>query len=225
MAVNFSVVSGLAREFVYIWSKYFLSKSIPENWNRGEKGNVILVPGFMDDHVFLMMIGDALNKEGFRIHTLKNFDTTRKSVKFLAEILVDYIRQNKLENIILVAHSKGGIVSRYAIDNFEDINERVKLVFTISTPHKGTLYAKTNLLNLDELSPKSKILNNLSLNRKNCQKIVNIYPKLDNTIVPNCNLILDGAEENISIDVIGHTSVLKNEKTIKIIVDKTLEVF
>lgn len=217
--MDFYIAKGLVREFIYIWSKYFLSKSIPSDWQNGEKGNVILVPGFMDDHVFLMPIGNALNKIGFKIHTLNKFDTTRLSIIDLSKILVDYIEKGNLDHVILIAHSKGGIVSRYVIDNYPKVNEKIKKVFTISTPHKGTIFAKTNLLYLDELSPKSKILHDLSNEKKNLNKIINIYPKFDNTIVPNCNLILDRAGENIEINVVGHTSILKDKRTIEIIVN------
>ncbi len=213
------VISDLTKEALYILTKYYKKREEPESWKIGEKGEVILVPGFNDDHLFLTPIGNALNKKGFRVHIMKNFDTTKKSIEDLSRELANYIEQNDLQKIRLVAHSKGGIVSRYLLENYPEIGDRVEKVFTIATPHHGTIYASTKFLNLEQISPKSKIIKDLNASDKNLHKIYNLYPALDNSIVPNKNLILEGARVNQQFDIIGHTRILKDEHLTQYVVE------
>ncbi len=222
---NSFIFFELTKEYLYLLKRYFVSHIPPAKWLEGERGNVILVPGFMDDHVFLMPIADALNSAGYKIHILKDFDTTFQSIEDLAKELDDYVKNNNLENIILVAHSKGGLVSRYVMEHYPNENEKIIKVFTISTPHKGTIFGKAKKLHLYQMMPNSEMIRELNAQKNNLHKIVNIYPRVDNSIVPNKNLILDGAE-NHQIDIVGHTRILKTKKCINIIllsISKSME--
>lgn len=217
--MNYNFILNLHKEYLYLLKKFFVSHFPPQKWSVGNKGNVILVPGFMDDHVFLTAIANALNAIGYKIHILKDFDTTFQSIQDLAQELVSFIQANNLDNIVLVAHSKGGIISRYVLEYYPEINLMIKKIFTISTPHQGTVFGKLNKFHLDQLAPGSKIINDLNVQKDNLHKIVNIYPRVDNSIVPNKNLILAGAE-NHQVDIVGHTRILNSVECINIILEK-----
>lgn len=212
----------LVEQYSYSITKYFISHKIPTYWANGDKGDVILVPGFADDHIFLMKIGEELNKNGYKIHSatqsIKGFNTTTLSVQELATKLAGYIAQNNMTNIILVGHSKGGIVAKYLLENFGQISDKIKNVFTIASPHQGTIFAYVGIFHLHQLTPGSNLIKTLKTQTANTHKITNIYPKFDNTIVPNKNLILDGAI-NQQIKIVGHTRILYSNECTKIIIE------
>ena len=209
----------LFKEYLYILQKYIIPHTIPASWTEGKNGNVILVPGILDDHFFLTKIGNALNKKGYKIHVLKNFRTTYFSIEEIAQILAEYIQKNNLDKIIIVSHSKGSIATRYLMENYSKVNKEIKMVFTISTPHKGTIFAYINVFNFWQLTPSSELINKLLKQKGNLHKITNIYALIDNSVLPNNNLILDECL-NIRIDVIGHTRILGDQRTVDVIIKK-----
>jgi len=54
-----------------------------------------------------------------------------------AEHLAAFLASHKDKDIYIVAHSMGGLDSRYFIHNF-DSDKRVRLLATVGTPHRGT---------------------------------------------------------------------------------------
>ena len=63
-----------------------------------------------------------------------------ESLKRRAEILTKAIESVTEDNIVLVAHSMGGLDSRYYVSTHPN-DKRIKKIVTISTPHHGTLLA------------------------------------------------------------------------------------
>jgi hypothetical protein len=64
--------------------------------------------------------------------------------------------------------------------------------------------------------PSSKEIKNILNSNINYPNIYNIYPTIDNHVLPNKNLILNGAK-NIKVNVVGHTRILEAKKTLKTI--------
>jgi len=65
--------------------------------------------------------------------------------------------------------------------------------------------------------PNSEIIQNVLSENKNNGKIINFYPSLDNHVVPNKDLILEGAK-NIEMKVVGHTRILEDEELLNEII-------
>jgi triacylglycerol lipase len=188
--------------FVSNWFNYYGS-SIPEDWQRGEIGDMLLIPGFSENWYFLKEIGDLLNSKGYRIHVLK--DARQASIESQAFAVQEYVKNKKLQNILLIGHSKGGLVARKLLTMQNLFN--IQKVITISTPHHGTIFGYLRLFNLAELIPGSKFFASwdYSLNKQ----IYNFYPRFDNHVIPASSLLLAGAENEL-IGVNGHTRILKS---------------
>ncbi len=188
--------------FASNWVNYYRS-SIPEGWQLGEADDVLLMPGFNENWYFLKEIGDLLNSNGYRIHLVKG--RRQASIERQSLRVHEYVINKKLQNIVLIGHSKGGLVVRklLAMQNSFSIQK----VITISTPHNGTIFGYLRLLNLAELIPGSKFFTDWdsSLN----EQIYNFYPKFDNHVVPGSSLLLAGAH-NEQIEINGHTRILKS---------------
>lgn len=212
--------------FVDIIKEYFLIcklrlapilyKNKPAHWSLGDKGNIILVPGLHETYHFLYKIADHLNALGYKIHLIENFDPNEK-VELLAKKLEKEILNVNMDNIILLSHSKGGLTAKYFLDK-SICSEKVKLSISIAIPYGGSIFGYLPFHSMGELSPSSTLITQLSKDKNNLAKIYNFYPKFDNHIIPNKNLILDGAK-NIVIDINGHTRILESELLLKEIVE------
>lgn len=185
-----------------------LIRKTPSKWNTGTKGNVILIQGVHEKWVFLKSIGDSLNKNGFKVHILKGLGTNTKNIAYGVYLLENYLKENNLKDVFLVGHSKGGIVIKKFLSDSPE-NTRVKKALTIATPHSGSIFGII-FKSTKEITPKSKLLKNLKFSKENLYKTVNIYSSFDNHVVPNKSLLLEGGN-NIKINCIGHTRILKHK--------------
>ncbi len=182
----------------------FLSK-LPKSWEDGEKGTVIIIPGLHETNFFLYNIGCFLNQHGYKIITIPKFHSTEPIVQIYSKLdsLIESLSAN---NLILLSHSKGGIVAKYFLDNSKH-SHKIKYSVSLATPYQGTMFAKLPFHNIYELDPTSTVIKELNANTDHVSKVINIYPKFDNHVIPNKNLILHGAK-NIQVDINGHTRIL-----------------
>lgn len=184
----------------------------PIKWINGTKGNVILIHGLHERFIFLKKIGNLLNTKGFRVHVLKDIHTNVIPVRQSVLVLEQFVKSKDLQNIILVCHSKGGLVANYFFKTSKSAN-RVKKVITLATPYHGSLFA----FPFDrDCVPNSEIIKLINSNSEDNQKIFNIYPRFDNHVIPNKNLILSGAH-SYKIDIVGHTRILEAQQTLETI--------
>ena len=211
--------------FYHLFLEYFLNfyrwtysfKKAPTLWNAGLKGTFVFIPGFMDTWGPFKKLGNVLNKNGFKIIFLDNVNTFAK-IETIADQSASVLKSNSLQNFYLIGHSKGGLTTKYLLDNYPEINKKCIKAFTVSTPWNGTVFAKIKLLNFYQLVPYSKFLQQCSITTESCKKIINIYPKFDNSVVPNNFLILEGVK-NIKTKDVGHTNVLSSKELLNIILE------
>lgn len=188
-------------------------KSPPENWSKGKTGNIFIIQGFNETFLPLKYLGDQLNKAGYRIFTCEF--NSRKPIKDIADIIKENLSKLNLRDVIFLAHSKGGLIAKYLLDNDKILLKIVKKVFAIASPFRGTNWGYLRIANLFELIPESSILNQLNSKTSNNYKIVSILPSHDD-FVPKSSMHLKGATI-IHTKVIGHTRTLINSETSEII--------
>jgi hypothetical protein len=183
----------------------------PKKWREGTRGDIVLLPGFAETWVFFRTIGNGLNLLGYRIHTIgslgRNFDSINVSVAKVKK----FIESNHLQNIILLSHSKGGIIAKTLLDDPE-LSMIIKQSISIAVPYRGSFLGYTQILSLHEFTPTSTIIKEVNRLSVNNSKIINLYPKIDNHVIPNKNLLLEGAN-NICVNIIGHNRVLETKET------------
>lgn len=196
--------------FIVFWIRSFWTEH-PEHWSVGEKGDVVLIPGFNESWYFFYDLANAINKFGYRVHIFEY--NTYKRIDETAEILEKYIQDHNLKKATLIGHSKGGLVIRRLAEKSDFTGKCI----TISTPNMGSWFGYLRFLNLFEMAPKSEFLRNLSSSTK-ASNFFNYYSSLDNYVLPNKNLILENAE-NIKIKTKGHTRILKSKELIQNILE------
>jgi esterase/lipase len=210
------VIPALVIEYLLIIKlniKGLMKRKPPKNWLQGDKKDIILLHGYRENWIFLEKIGNFLSNKGYKIHVPKRLGISTASIVTNANTLESYIRENNLKNIILVSHSKGGLIAKHFLDHSK-YSKNIEKVISIATPYRGTYFSF--LIGNIELSPISKIIKAINRDKSSCKKIINIYPSFDNHVIPNRNLLLESAK-NIKVEVVGHTKILENPQTLETI--------
>lgn len=204
-------IINIIEEYYLIFRNKLLGfiRPIPEKYKSGNKGDIVIIIGINESWYFLKFIADYFNKNGYRIH-FPEFKT-RDSILRITQDVINYINNNKLENFFIITHSKGGLVARLIIEN---TTLKINQIYNVSVPNNGSIFGYLYLINLKEMKPNSSLINRI--NKSKTDKIVNIYSKFDNLVIPNYNLKLTGAI-NKQIDIIGHTRILESNQLLKYI--------
>lgn len=211
------IIFYLILDFLLVVKKHIeaLFKSPPKNWLIGNKGAVIIVQGFGEPWIFFKRIADSLNEQGYKIYLIYELEYNLRTIEESVRTIEKFINTHDIKDAVLLAHSKGGAVVKYFLDQSLKA-DCVKQYITVATPYHGTILGYLHIRNLNEMRPNSIIANKMRLNVSNNKKILNLYPKIDNYVIPNKNLLLEGAE-NIQVDVIGHARMMESDETIRLI--------
>lgn len=204
---------------------------------------VILIPGIFGKWSFMKKLGDKVSLEGHPVYIVPelgyNIYSIPSSAQKLRQVVLqafpklghimpriahgaqavqDVVEKNNLRGVILVAHSKGGLIGKYLLSHLNNDN-RVLGLISIATPFSGSSMAK--LIPLDpikELHVDSQIIHNLEKNKDVNHKIISISPAYDNHVWSEQGSFLEGAH-NIKVNVHGHHKVVYDEKVQKIVLD------
>ncbi|MBP9782029.1 hypothetical protein KBC89_05235 [Candidatus Woesebacteria bacterium] len=214
----------LATEYVLI-IKYkcrsVLVRKPPTAWSQGSRGNVVIVPGFGETWTGLATIATSLNTDGYKIFVVHDLGRNFVPLESGVRMVKNLIAQENLKNVVLLSHSKGGVIGKLLLDD-QDFSKRIQQSISIAVPYKGSIFGYPRILSLAELIPGSCEIKSLNSATKNNSKILNLYPTLDNHVIPNRNLILEGAN-NICINIVGHTRILEAKETIAVILENLSE--
>lgn len=136
------------------------------------------------------------------------------SLRVIAEQLHDFITQNVIEKEIdMIALSQGGVVARYYIKHFDDVN--VGRCVTLCTPHRGSLLANIGILpGIKDLQPESALLAELDIQKT---EYYAVYNPLDLMVFPGWHARLDGAKQNKCVLSLTHPRTFNNSTTLAFI--------
>ncbi|MDX1535384.1 MAG: alpha/beta hydrolase [Candidatus Spechtbacterales bacterium] len=208
---------------VYILLKISIIRKEPKHY-RGyieKKTAILLIPGILERWGFLRYFANTLSGEGYPIYTLTGLGYNTKSIHDSAKMVQEFIKEKNLKKVIILAHSKGGIIGREVLSSYNQDGRIIKLI-AIASPFRGSKISRAIPFRpFKELTPKSVA----KISPKNSDaddKIVSICGYFDNHIWPNNSCELPGAE-NIEVDIYGHHKILANKKVLKIVKEKIKE--
>ena len=102
---------------------------------------VVLVPGVWEPWQFLRPVAELLYRHGIRVHAIPALGYNRRPVADAAVVLGDYLVENDLRDVVLVAHSKGGLIGKLAMLQ-HDPDGRIASMVAVNTPFSGSSYAR-----------------------------------------------------------------------------------
>jgi len=168
---------------------------------------ILIIQGYMDRWGFIKNLADKISDYGFAVHVLPELKNNLEDITYSAKYISKYIEDNKLEDVVIIGHSKGGLIGKYILVN-ENNKKNVIGLITISTPFLGSLMANYfKFLKSNEFEPKNKLLKELWSHHEVNKRIIAIFPKIDNVVWVK-NSSLEGALENIYLNTSGHHRIL-----------------
>jgi triacylglycerol lipase len=174
--------------------------------NRHAKTAIILLPGIYENWQFMKPVADMLFEHDENVHIVDGLGYNRGAVEAMAKLAYEYITENNITQCIIVAHSKGGLIGKYMMMNFDEKNI-IKGMVSINTPFSGSTYAYLffPFRSLRVFTPKSQLLLQLAVNQEINKKIVSIYGTFDPHI-PKGSYLVDAC--NIQLTMKGHFRIL-----------------
>ena len=177
---------------------------------------VLLIHGFQDTSESMIPLKHYLDNKGFRVYAI-DYDTN-SDIESMAEALGSFINNIKsdlfeinvfTDKVDIVAHSLGGLVSRYYSTNeFYSEEQNIRKIIFINVPHHGTPWAEAGAALLDspflkELYPTANLFTssfpssiNKGLNHK--IQVANIALENDEVVpLPSSRLDAWGIETKI----------------------------
>jgi triacylglycerol lipase len=187
-----------------------------------EKDPVVFVHGFTGSSSSYDDMKQWLVSQGWPsnyLFAIQYSDTTGSNVKNAYELqsfIKNVLRQTKASKVDIVAHSMGGLSTRYYV-KYLDGAQNVDDVITLGSPHHGTNSSYFGLWTegAREMVPGSAFLNDLNSvdetpNGSDSVSVIqytSIFSSADTVINPYTSSIIDGAD-NVEISGVSHSGLL-----------------
>ncbi|WP_166873192.1 triacylglycerol lipase [Salinibacterium sp. ZJ450] len=210
------VVTALdwARDYAYAagWQlRHALRRRGADTLASGSAAPVLLIPGVWETWQFLRPVAERLNEAGHPIHVVDDLGYNRGGVREMAAITERYLQRHDLQGVIIVAHSKGGLIGKHVMLGAS--GDRIRRMIAIATPFAGSVYANyLPVRTLRAFRPSDKTILLLGEGIAANKRIVSIYPKFDPHIPAGS--FLAGAR-NIELPVAGHFRILSDPRLLR----------
>ena len=182
-------------------AKNLVGRTPSVRYDRGELSPVLLLPGVYETWQFLRPVADRLSALGHPIHTVRELGYNRLSIIASAEIAQRYLDQKNLTGVVIVAHSKGGLIAKRMMVT-DDRAGRIDRLVAINTPFGGSALADwAPVRSLRAFSPRDETVMTLAANLAANVRITSIYSRLD-PLIPGGSK-LEGAT-NVCLSMVGH---------------------
>lgn len=224
------IKGGLAMTIHINPPKHYLGHVLPE------KAPIIIIPGILLRWGSMKHLADKISHLGHPVYivpqlkyNLHTIPTSAKIVRTItihaipklghilpnlpsgAKAIMDIVGKHNLQDAVIVAHSKGGLIGKYLLAHYNK-DHRVKGMVAIATPFTGSALARLIPRNaFRELHENSKIIHDLEEHAAINHQIISVFPEFDNHIWATKASYLDGALENIQVNIYGHHKVLFNK--------------
>ncbi|MCC7327940.1 MAG: alpha/beta fold hydrolase [Burkholderiales bacterium] len=146
------------------------------------------------------------------------------SIEHFADLVASKIVQIRTatgaRDVLLVAHSMGGLVARAYLRRYG--GSQVRRLVTIGTPHHGSMHAWLMFGQaLAQMRPHSAFLEQLNVDNQRAAgvPVVSLWSWHDSMVTPQTSARLDWAE-NVVITGVAHNAMLNDERVYALVVDE-----
>lgn len=186
---------------------------------RAGKFPIILIPGIFSKWHFLKFFADPISHRGHPVYVVRALGSNIGEISHSAKIIRKLIDEKNLHDVIIIAHSKGGLIGKYLL-GFLNRDNRIKKVIAIATPFGGSYMVKYfKLKALAELHPQSRAILELKAQREVNRHIVSVFGVFDNHVWPEASCRVEGAK-NIEVNTHGHHKILFDKKVRDIVLEE-----
>lgn len=188
------------------------------DWSRGTRQPVLILPGIYETWQFMRPMMDALHANGHPLHVVTDLGRNRASVVAAAGVVARILAERDLHDVIIVAHSKGGLIGKYLMAEEAGSPEpaRIDRMIAVATPFSGSSLARYTVLpSLRAFAPTDatirQLMNELSVN----ERITSIFGTFDPHIPGGSEL---AGAVNIQLPVAGHFRIVGDRQFLDAVV-------
>lgn len=179
----------------------------PPDWSIGNKGHIILIPGYSGHWSFFFSLANSLNQEGYRIHVLPEIESFFLPAEESAQRIKKYLELHNLKNTILLGHSRGGLIA-LLVREITSI-DTIRAVIALESPFQGCWLGYFPFWILKELHPLSKTLRKVHQIKSELSNVLSIFPGPDYCVLFHKMSFLAGAQ-NHEVEIVGHNRLLES---------------
>lgn len=183
-----------------------LRPELPAEFAQGELRPVVLLPGVLEDWTMMRPVAGRLSAAGHPIHVLPELGRNTMGVTEGAALGTAFVRARGLTDVVLVAHSKGGLIGKRML--IDDTDAAITRLIAIATPFGGSTLA--NLVPTRTISafrPDDPTILELARETTVNDRIVSIFPSFDPHIPGGSEL---AEATNVPVEAMGHFRVLRD---------------
>ncbi|GAA1243753.1 pimeloyl-ACP methyl ester carboxylesterase [Microbacterium phyllosphaerae] len=177
----------------------------------GDAAPLLILPGVYETWRFMQPLITALHDRGHPVHVLDALEHNRRPVHDAARVVEEFLETNRMTDVIVVAHSKGGLAGKLAMAGAS--GERIRAMLAVATPFGGSRYARLlPVRSLWAFSPSDPSIVELATHLEVNERIVSVYAAFDPHIPEGSELI--GARKNVRIETGGHFRILADPRVV-----------
>lgn len=196
---------------------------------------ILLVHGVVHNNSAFIPLRRYMEKQGWKNIFSLNYPTRHGSLTKMIDALErrveEILEMTHSNQIDIVGHSLGGLISRYYM-SVGNGRGKINHLVTLGTPHKGTPLSKILAIpffgglrtDLRSDSYFTRLLNQTALPRHS--KLTSIYSRHDFVTWPGDNCLVEGLPlanfQNIEIESLGHLGLLYSEKSFAAVMESLL---
>lgn len=205
------------RDYVYAVQRQLrspLERRVPARFTTGDRAPVVLLAGVIEPWTMLLPVAEALHKAGHPVHVIPELALNIGSVPEAAAIVRRVIAERGLTKVILVAHSKGGLIGKLLL--VDDDEGRIDRLIAIATPFHGSKLARLVPWKIIRaLRPDEPTIMELKATSGVNARITSIYPGFDPHVPESSHL--EGAT-NVEVAAMGHFRILRDPDVLAAVV-------
>jgi pimeloyl-ACP methyl ester carboxylesterase len=214
--------------YAVVWQvRGFFNRTDPATFQTGEKTPIVVVPGVYETWKFLQPLITSMHERGHPVHIVELLHLNRRPVADAAGHVADYLAEHGLDDVVIVAHSKGGLIGKYVMVHGATVpgvpavpvvpaapgpRPRIRGMLAVAAPFGGSLYARYLLLpSLRIFSPRDATILALTREQTVNSRIVSVFGQFDPHIPGGS--ALTGAK-NVRLETGGHFRILAHPRVI-----------
>ena len=210
--------AGLVADWIYGSRKFAHGRG----WHRtpvypgGAAAPVLMLPGVYETADFMAPLAKRLSDDGHPIHVLEALRRNVMPVTDAAALAARYLEQNDLRDVVIVAHSKGGLIGKYLM-LFDDTDARVDRMIAIASPFSGSSMSRffPNRA-LRAFLPTDATLTRIGAEARVNSRVTSIYGRFDAHIPEGSAL---AGADNREFPVVGHFRILVDPRVLDVVAD------
>lgn len=202
------------RDYAYALNgqvRALLGRSVPDDLTAGGGTPLVLLPGIYETWRFLEPLARVLHDRGHPVHVVTELGDNRRPIAEAAGRVAALLIERGLDDVVLVAHSKGGLIGKHVMA-FDPAGDRVRAMVAVATPFGGSRYSSLMPTpSLRAFRSGDATMRALTAAAEANARITSVYGAFDPHIPEGSEL---AGARNVRLDSGGHFRVLADPRVI-----------